>query len=872
MRQSPPLVVFRVLLAIAVTTGVVASTVLPAQAAAGAEAQPPTDSAPHPPRVGPGPSQPASSATQRDSARHRASRRASRSAFSGLTASAVLELARRRHLDSLTGSLWRPAGGARVLRYLDENTARVQRQNGRAGLVESVLPLRAADENGVRRPIDVTLRRSSNVLRPANPLADLRIGSAADDGIALGASRVRLKVADASSAKAQLLAGRAVFPNALRDTDLVALPLPDGVQLFWQLRSRRSPEALALSFEMPAGATLREARNDLGGFEIVRDGQPLARVGLPATLDAAGKPIPTSYRLEGRTLHVRVSHTEADVSYPLLVDPEVTEDFRHWRGGGVADYNGWDYVRTPARTDSTKFKMSRGPDGYLGEGMYIYSRGLVTYTTSDYARWFFDVRGHGDAYIYRADFDLLYKQTFGEPALQTEELRVGLQDVATGAWQGDSPRVVTGNDYSYAARRACLRTGCGFGGVRPNPSNSSARYNRAVLEARMLTGGLHNDWTMYMGGAAIFQADDVIPTGAIRGLPTGWVRDATGMTASFADTGLGMKTIALATEPSQRWNQTSRGVTDGCTGDRNRPCPRDLTATFDAGDLPDGIHTISATGTDIIGTGRTERGTLRLDRTAPVVELGGDLFESIAQPLAGDTYDLWVDARDERSGAAQSGVRSSRILVDNVAVAEREEPCQPHSCDMELEWDMLREKFKSGQHTVRVEVRDWADNLNVQTFTFELTAQQGPSPDPSEGEGPSMSRDDEAARYGVGPGCPQEFEGAQAQRVTSYTNGVRTAGGTETTARYFDGSYRVAYCDLMGTLVVSQHVAPIPTPDGVAMLVVAETKPVTGGELEVNQYLYGSATDPYVKQAWGRDKLQILANVIPPTTSTIPRP
>lgn len=515
------------------------------------------------------------------------------------------------------------------------------------------------------------LRRSAGGFAPANPIVDLRVPAAIADGLALPTIGVGVVPATGGQ-DAVITAGRAFYADVAADTDHVVSPLPQGAQLFWQLRSRRAPEEITMRFALPSGATVREARDELGGFVISRGADELARVGVPATVDADQRPVPTSYRLDGDVLRLRVKHRAADVAYPLLVDPPVTEVWQ----GETADYSSWSF----SRPDSTRFKLAR--TGYLGTGLYHFSRGTFAYSSTDTASWFFNVRGYGDAYIYRANFNNLYKQSFGSPPIAHEEVRTGIVNNATGAWMGSSPQTVTGNDYSYGSRQSCLRTDCGFGGIRPVPSGSSAPYNRAVFSVHMLTSGDHQDWTAFMGGAEVFQADDVLPAVTGDTIPDTWVRDApSGFSATVTDTGLGMTRASVALRPRRAWTHTpdqpaseEKTVVASCTdetingkqGTRSNPCPKDLGVSFQSGDVAEGVNFFDVTGTDVIGSTKTTPLELKVDRTPPtgqIVDLPKGIgsrttiYGRMSDPLSGPGK--WLLQRRNPSSTAWANICES---------------------------------------------------------------------------------------------------------------------------------------------------------------------------------------------------------------------
>lgn len=94
-----------------------------------------------------------------------------------------------------------------------------------------------------------------------------------------------------------------------------------GVQLLTTIANAQSPTKYKYELDMPSDATI----TDLGGglFAVV-DGQgnPVV-VALPAwAVDAEGVRVPTHYALEDGALVQYVNHTDVDVAYPVVADPQ----------------------------------------------------------------------------------------------------------------------------------------------------------------------------------------------------------------------------------------------------------------------------------------------------------------------------------------------------------------------------------------------------------------------------------------------------------------------------------------------------------------------------------------------------------------------
>ena len=93
---------------------------------------------------------------------------------------------------------------------------------------------------------------------------------------------------------------------------------------------------------------------------------------------------------------VTVAHRDADVRYPILLDPTILEDHGFWFSSTGIDLTGWMYTNP-----SGHFPYFYGA-AYLGNGLYIYNRGSRPFNAGDYANWYFNAPG--TSRIVRADF------------------------------------------------------------------------------------------------------------------------------------------------------------------------------------------------------------------------------------------------------------------------------------------------------------------------------------------------------------------------------------------------------------------------------------------------------------------------------------
>lgn len=645
-------------------------------------------------------------------------RRASGKSYRGLSPTAAVTVARRAHPELLTAPLWKPLAlrrGERVRSYVTDHVARIGPPHGRGAVVESALPLRVRDARGRKRPVDLTLRETSTSFVASNPLATMRIARTVGGGVELPDVRMRVTpLGTRSATPGRVVEGRAVFPNAYTDTDIVDAPAPSGVETYAQLRSERSPEDIALRLSLPTGATTHRDRR-MGGLAIVRHGRTLAHVAPPAAWDASRRRVATRYSVAGHTLRMHVAHRDTGAAYPVVLDPAIVEDFRSWRTNSALDFNGWNYETTNA----AKFTPFYG-SSYLGNGLYMYNRTVQPYAAGDTRRWFFNVLGFGSAFIYRADFTNLYHEA------NSTCLTEGIFSRSANAYEAGSPVQQCSAVTTYPSATACVRTDCTAAG---------STGNTAMFGIKANTTATLGSFTGYLGGAAIYETDNVTPTMTSAGIPAGWVESASGMTVSGTDAGMGMVKVALDSPSNASWDQNRTKDFTPC-GDRNHRCPKIVQPDpFATGSLPQGVDTIRATGTSAVGVTATGTFPIKIDKSPPsITNVSGTLYgarngtsDHRGEGLYGPSYALHVDAGDSLSGA-----KSIEVFVDNVSQAPTgglvSGTCASDGCGKSLDWTLNTDSLSEGDHTVKIVASDQVygtpgstDSLHQATLSFPVT-------------------------------------------------------------------------------------------------------------------------------------------------------
>jgi Tol biopolymer transport system component len=683
------------------------------------------------------------------SAEARQQRAASRSAYRNLPAPAARSTV-RQEFDQVLEEL-APTGSSaapdRITGYIDDRTAQTVGKKGARSLLVSSFPLRAPDERGQKKPVDLGLRSASSAFEPENPLIDLSLPLRLDDAIAIGrgeesAFSVRLEGAPADATGQKVDENVLVYPNVAADTDLVAAPAERGAELFSQLRSPESPETQRFLFELPLGAELRET--DRGPVQIVRDGQLIGSVQVPVAVDAQGESVPTSMTIAGNALEVTTPHRDQDVAYPVLVDPLI-ESYSFGSGHtGWAYYDNYGYGYIPCPGDPSWCSANGNPD--LLE--------LWSYPTSFHAgqlaEWYWFIPhfvtspwnpDSTTAWIEKVDF-INFTYNRWSYSDWNPFLYMGIYDSRTQTWSGTP----------YAAS-----------GVYPYPSGSDlsgdVTINASGDDAHAVIFELYSTATTSipyyrrasLGGTNIYLRDPEAPDASLTNhtLPGGWVDQATPtFDLNAIDSGLGIYSLDFyrpkvggPLDFGELGHYEKVSETPGCTGGAQAPCPRSFGHSFsyDTAQMPEGINSLWVNTHDPLSddpahTRKTEW-TVPVDRSPPEFEASGSLTTN-----DGQGYELDVHATDGDRGdhdpahasTARSGVKSIEVLVDNERVAYSEEPCTDSwgSCSLDLpHYELDPSAYSEGDHEIKLVVTDQVGHTATDQWT--KTIEHGPVDEPS---------------------------------------------------------------------------------------------------------------------------------------------
>ena len=115
------------------------------------------------------------------------------------------------------------------------------------------------------------------------------------------------------------------YGDVTTSSSIVVRATAGGVQELIAIERSDAPNEFAFPLALPTGAVLVAA--DDGSAAIVdSSGHEGAAIAAPWAKDAAGRAVPTSYRLDGSTLIQVVEHEGA--TYPVVADPSFTWGIR----------------------------------------------------------------------------------------------------------------------------------------------------------------------------------------------------------------------------------------------------------------------------------------------------------------------------------------------------------------------------------------------------------------------------------------------------------------------------------------------------------------------------------------------------------------
>jgi hypothetical protein len=647
-------------------------------------------------------------------------------------ASAAPDLSHRRLADSeavrstleefgsyLTAAETLTLDPSRIQKFLTDRVAVVSGRKG-SSLIESSIPLRTLNQDGKLRPVDFDLERSKGVLQPGNPLVPLGLPLRLGDGLSLPSLGVTVDLTNANPEVAPTVVGQsaAIYPNAERDSTLAVIPLPRGFETLTVLHSPLASRTQEFDLRLPEGVTLESTPG--GGAEIELGGRVLASVAPPSSVDANGAPVETKLEVRGLTLRVEVSPKFSN-SYPILVDP-VYQTYS-WSSGTSSGLSDWSKTsNTSVYTAATQlncgtncvspYEKSGAAGLYAGATSGAVSAGATAYWSYFVPRYQADKTKYGQlptSFITKAELSSIMFFHRADAAA-SPALFAGLWSSPEAPYWGGpnywaSQVIRYGNQPDWTAGAINLE----------NPSNNQATKwllaGLAATDSHSVTA--YRD--AYFGAAKITLSDSGKPV--LSGIvpPSGWYDQSapTPVPMTAEDTGLG---VASFTSKETVAPFTSWEYSLNCPGTVSSPCPRVWNSSEGRPELltwptalPEGISKIALTATDPVGNvSETSYVEVKVDHSAPIVTLAGNLVEPGAKRLDPGKYPLTISATDGTPVTKpRSGVKSIAIEVDGKVVpGTLEQSCPAGSCSATRNWTFDVTSYSNGDHVVKVLVKD----------------------------------------------------------------------------------------------------------------------------------------------------------------------
>ncbi len=671
------------------------------------------------------------------------------------------------------------SGNGTVVRTPSEGTA----------LIDSSAPL--VDQAG--NPLDMKLQDKGSNFEPKNPAASVELPAAADGSVALADADVKISYAshggDASDADGRVVGDLgALYPTVAPDTDLFLAPRATGLELYAQLRSADSPEALRFDVNMPSGDALQPAPDGIDGAQVVgANGNPKVTITPPIAMDGNGDPVSVDLEVDGDSIVLSVPHDASD-AYPILVDPVVAvNDIYLWSSG--AGFGGW----TGTKTAGSSYVQYQNLFGNTGLWNTVPSG--TSLTPGQMADWFYLIPHYGSTTsTYISDMWVNAAFSVGGSTQGRPKVAMGEFNAPNGGW----------------VRMQNLNTETP---LKSGWLSSSTAWNAPLQQAQ--ENATRADFQLYMpsGDAAIttnsnrsahlksawmtlMDTDDPTGDGANQTTLTGLSGWVDGQAAGYSvvshayDGGLGVKTQSFVMGQDADGNnvagptESADGPTPGtaCVGTATNACPQSWSQGFtvDPGQLRDGLQATAAGVVDAVGHGYINGQWWGVDRQGPNVKLsgfptmgGGETLKVAATD--GAPLDRAVTSQPALAGA-QSGVTSVELSIDGTTADVAAQTCDGDgiagngnpaaeipwgSCSMARDFEIPGATYGWGTHQVEIRARDAVGNETVRQATVtiapepttavvhatETSTEQGVAGDGSDAEAWAQIRGASSSRY-----------------------------------------------------------------------------------------------------------------------------
>jgi YD repeat-containing protein len=652
------------------------------------------------------------------------------------SAGAISDLLRSSFGEELASLELDPArflSDATLKRNLGNDGGAVVTSEGKTELIDSEIPAQVRDEDGQLSKVDLSLNATPEGFEPENPITALTIPTSAADGISIGTSGETsiTQVGVDPESSAHLFGDKdVIYPEVQTDTDLLVSPLATGVEFYDQLRSIESPETVRFDLSLPEGGELRA---NAGAAEVYKGENLTAIVSPPHAVDAQGTLVPVTMDIQANSLILDIPHREGDYAYPILVDPEYTQnDWVNcaWVSGSCLG---------PIE-DNTFIPNANNAGLYWGKSCiracWGSGRGLFVsfpsgnFGPQQFAQWTYTPPGQ-TSYLTGYQLNPIWRYDYTSPC-----------------WSGPHPTPI---DFDGLWTPESPYNGWTAFYTNRSLAGNAVLYNSygRVLIFGMSSSSGSNDpcWRdLYVGGIATYMSDPDYPTlDTISGQPTGWFDDSKtyGVNVSAHDKGLGVQNVQLLLEGMPEVFLKPAP----CYGTHDSPCSRDMSGPilFNGDNFREGRSLAKVVASDALSRASASQSWWAyVDSTPPKITLSGQLATATNEagskevaPGTGDqlnlpVYHLTIEAEDGEATSdktRRSGVKNIEVFLDSKKEAEtvpwsaKPTPCE--NCAMTQTYALKLHELASGNHTLKVFAVDQLGHKSERSIEFEYIPATG---------------------------------------------------------------------------------------------------------------------------------------------------
>jgi tripartite motif-containing protein 71 len=729
-------------------------------------------------------------------------RERSDSAYGGLSsgsAAAVVSRALPAAVAAAPVGLPSLGGGSHLLRYVSSDAAAVILPSGEHAVVESGLPMATSTQGHGLAGVDLGLERHGSAFAAVNAPDPIALPARIQDGISLPDVGVALTpVMNAGSTvgatEGTIVGASVLYANAERDTDIVAKSTASGFQEDAILRSSASPTEASFHVTLPRGATLAVNGSD-NTASIERDHAVLATVAAPAAIDATGQQFAVRLTTGGATLHVALVEPTSAYTYPIDIDPTVTDSL----------------MEQPGDTPPGNW-VAYSPGAFVTRKVAPFIFELPgAHNEKEFGEYQYTTQGHSS--IYQFVVATSATRTGGGEAFAEQVVRI-VNPMNKGT---DESEVHYPESYGTTWSTLCTLPACS------STENASAYSNAAQYN---VVARQTNPWPwrgeMSNEALSIEQTEGPqtswdVGDEKIEGIANGlygehWVKRGAVTEALLTDPGVGVMEFGFSSPQAPSWNggyaleahasRPCQGVQcDECIGTATQcaPYPAPTRGRYVAPSitgLPDGEDSVEVKARDAVGLSSSKSTTFKVDETPPHnITLTGLAGSGTSYEAGEGPSHIVVSATDGTAPTKSSGVQSIELEIDGRQIGTPGGSCSAGPCTATHEWVIDGASLGAGTHTVTINAGDAAGNVASQIDTLTIHA---------------------SAPVAVGPGAVNPASGAFTETDTDVS--AATIGAPLTVQR----SYSSVATSLAPSVLGPQWTLSLGSPPGLEVTIQLE--------------------------------------------------